>query len=815
MKAKWEYIEKVLSEVYGKMEGEELVKELQKLAKTFPKSEGKDLQSKISEKDAALIIYANSIIDKTGRKKPLQVLEEFIDRFKLKDIFTVVHILPFYPWDTDRGFSVKDYFKVNPEYGDWEDIKRLSKKVRLMFDFVLNHASVENPLVQKALIERHLDKNDPRYKEYEPYKDFVIAYSKEDKPSEELLKKLARPRPNPVLTPYVVYEVMEDFKSEDVYVFIDASNFIYAAKRVGWRVDFEKLFYYLKFRYKATRILFFAGRIGEEKQDRFFEKLREIGYELYLTDVKFFKDGKAKADVDSRLTLEVMKNIEDFREAIFLTGDEDYYWLFKHLQEKGKKLRLISFRHNTARKLRKLFGARFTPFDDFKALFEYKKKGRTRYAYSPRGIMLKFYQRYYLRSRGEVLLKTTLKACLGEDTLPEDREKVVRVLGKGYVWTTFSRPKRPDGTEDTRQVDLNYANPKVFLEAVKIILFYIQKGAKFLRLDATAYLWKELGTPSVHLRKTHLILRSIRAFLDMVAPDVVFIAEVNERQSKVFEYFGDKEQVESDLVYQFTNFALALYSLLYRDGRLYAKWYKTTKVAEGRQFITVLGSHDGMGVKPLRDLLTTDEIEEFAQRLVKEHGGLPNFAFLPGGRKIVYEVCSTPWNLINGEKWKGEEALRRYFLIVALGLMVKGLPAFYINGLFGAKNYFPQGGLDENRTVNRQIFTKQELFPKLEKGFHAEVLKKLVEILKVRASLPYFSPWKYFPEVSALNGGKVLKFEVKEKGDTKFLTLYNLSEKKQKVDLGGFRGKDVFGSKALNGRVELPGFSFIWAVAGS
>ena len=616
MSPKWGYIKEVLGEIYGEGVAEGLVKELQKLAASFPKKKGKSLKEKISEKDAALIIYANSIIDKTGKKKPLQVLEEFIEKFGLEKFFTVVHILPFYPWDTDRGFSVVDYHKVNPEYGDWSDIKRLSKKVRLMFDFVLNHASVQNPLVQKALIERHLQKDDPRYREYEPYKDFVIAYSEENKPSEEILKKLARPRPNPVLTPYVVYEL---------------------------------------------------------------------------------KEGK-------------------------------------------------------------------------------------------------------------------LKAILGIEPLSEDREKVSKILGKGYVWTTFSRPKRPDGEEETRQVDLNYANPKVFLEAVKIILFYIQKGAKFLRLDATAYLWKELGTPSVHLRKTHLILRAIRAFLDMVAPDVVFIAEVNERQSKVFEYFGDERQVESDLVYQFTNFALALYSLLYQDGRLYASWYKSTKVAQGRQFITILGSHDGMGIKPLRDLLTTDEIESFAQRLVKEHGGLPNFAFLPGGRKIVYEVCSTPWNLINGEKWKGEEALRRYFLIVALGLMVKGLPAFYINGLFAAKNYFPEEGLDENRTVNRQIFEKQELFPKLEKGFHAKVLRKLLEILKIRANLAYFSPWEYFPEVSALKGGKVLKFEFKRRGEPEFLAIYNLSGEKQEVGALGFKGVDVFSKKILepSDKIFLQSFDLKW-----
>jgi len=198
---------------------------------------------------------------------------------------------------------------------------------------------------------------------------------------------------------------------------------------------------------------------------------------------------------------------------------------------------------------------------------------------------------------------------------------------------------------------------------------------------------------------------------------------------------------------------------------------------------------------------------------VKEHGGLPNFAFLPGGRKIIYEVCSTPWNLINGKKWTGKKGLKRYFLIIALELMVKGLPAFYINGLFAAKNYFPERGLDENRTVNRQIFTKQDLFPELSQNFSGQVLRKLKEILKTRSRLPFFSPWSYFPKVSVLKEGKVLKFEFKNKGKYKFLALYNFSEKKQWVNLVNFKGKDVLTNKKVEAQIELAGFSFLWAIS--
>jgi hypothetical protein len=73
-----------------------------------------------------------------------------------------------------------------------------------MFDFVANHASVDNPLIQASLIQRHIKDNMGEYEKVQPYKDFVIAYAKDQKPSDEDILKLARPRPNPVLTSYYV-----------------------------------------------------------------------------------------------------------------------------------------------------------------------------------------------------------------------------------------------------------------------------------------------------------------------------------------------------------------------------------------------------------------------------------------------------------------------------------------------------------------------------------------------------------------------------------------------------------------------------------
>ena len=82
--------------------------------------------------------------------------------------------------------------------------------------------------------------------------------------------------------------------------------------------------------------------------------------------------------------------------------------------------------------------------------------------------------------------------------------------GKTHVWTTFS--------ED--QVDLNWQNPEVLFEFLDILLLYISKGCRILRLDAVAFLWKQPGTECLHLDETHEVVKLLRDFLKVVAPQV-------------------------------------------------------------------------------------------------------------------------------------------------------------------------------------------------------------------------------------------------------------------------------------------------------
>lgn len=136
------------------------------------------------ESDVVLITYADQFHD--AEQKPLAVFNQFYQKW-FKSVFSHVHLLPFCPWSSDDGFSVIDYHRVAPESGDWNDIAKLKKQTKLMFDFVCNHMSAKsewfnNYLQQKPGFENFFIEMDP----------------------ETDLSAVTRPRALPLLTPFTL-----------------------------------------------------------------------------------------------------------------------------------------------------------------------------------------------------------------------------------------------------------------------------------------------------------------------------------------------------------------------------------------------------------------------------------------------------------------------------------------------------------------------------------------------------------------------------------------------------------------------------------
>jgi len=134
------------------------------------------------EQDVVLITYADQF--REAGKPTLSTFSRFYQQH-LQSTFPLVHLLPFFPWSSDDGFSVIDYHQVDPQCGDWQDIARLHQETRLMFDFVCNHMS------SRSAWFRHFLAQDPGWN------DFFISM-----PPTTDLSAVTRPRTSPLLTPF-------------------------------------------------------------------------------------------------------------------------------------------------------------------------------------------------------------------------------------------------------------------------------------------------------------------------------------------------------------------------------------------------------------------------------------------------------------------------------------------------------------------------------------------------------------------------------------------------------------------------------------
>ncbi len=176
-----------IEKIYGKSESELILKNiLAVFADIQPAFENADDQSPATQleeewgqKDIYLITYGNSIL--SDGRMPLEVLLEFLNKY-LKGVVTTVHVLPFFPYSSDDGFAVIDYKQVNPDLGDWQDIKNISKHFDLMADLVINHISSQSKWFQQFINNK------------KPGCDYFIQAE-----DQEALAKVVRPRASKLL----------------------------------------------------------------------------------------------------------------------------------------------------------------------------------------------------------------------------------------------------------------------------------------------------------------------------------------------------------------------------------------------------------------------------------------------------------------------------------------------------------------------------------------------------------------------------------------------------------------------------------------
>lgn len=179
-------IKKLINHIYGESFSDAhlnvLLTKLEKAAVNITEKR----KSGWDEKDVVLITYADQFSAKG--EKALPVFTRFYNEW-LSRTFSHVHLLPFYPWSSDDGFSVIDYHEVAPETGTWRDVAELKQSASLMFDFVCNHMSAKSEWFANYLAQKP------------GYEDFFISVDPETD-----LSAVTRPRALPLLTPFTLHD---------------------------------------------------------------------------------------------------------------------------------------------------------------------------------------------------------------------------------------------------------------------------------------------------------------------------------------------------------------------------------------------------------------------------------------------------------------------------------------------------------------------------------------------------------------------------------------------------------------------------------
>ncbi|HSL45091.1 MAG TPA: sugar phosphorylase [Anaerolineales bacterium] len=525
----------------------------------------------LTERDSILITYGDQV--QQSGEKPLQTLSRFCTQY-LDGIVSGIHILPFYPWTSDDGFSVSNYRKVDPALGDWEDISNLGRSFRLMFDAVINHASVQHEWFQAFL------RDEPNYRDY-----FVVVEGSRD------LSQVVRPRALPLLT------------------------------------EFET------------------------------------------------------------------------------------------------------------------------------------------------------------------------------------------ASGPRQVWTTFSAD----------QVDLNFQNPDVLLEIIDTLLFYVSQGAQLIRLDAIAYLWKEIGTSCIHLPQTHRIIQLFRSVLDIVAPHVLLVTETNVPHSDNISYFGDGTN-EAQMVYNFALPPLVLHTFQTGSARVLSEWAAGLKLPSNQTtFFNFLASHDGIGINPARSILSDVEIDTMVARAV-EHGGLVSYKNDVSGVQVPYELNINYFDALSDPR--ADESIDaqvdRFMTAQAIMLALVGVPGIYFHSLFGSRSW--REGVNvtgRNRTINRQKFDLPGFETELNDtdSLRQKVFHRYSQLLRARSASAAFHP---HGQQQVLNAGDAVfaLLRLSPDGDECVVCLHNISNLQQRVRLNEIARfaftqsvnlmTDQITENAFNGKLALEPYQTLW-----
>ena len=302
--------------------------------------------------------------------------------------------------------------------------------------------------------------------------------------------------------------------------------------------------------------------------------------------------------------------------------------------------------------------------------------------------------------------------------------EVETVTGIQYVWCTFSHD----------QVDLDFRNSQVLKQFISIIKQYLDNGVKIFRLDAVAFLWKEMGTNCLNLAQTHEMVRLFRTLIEQAQHDAIIITETNIPNRENLSYFGNSN--EAHCIYNFSLPPLLVNSLVTGNCAYLKQWMMSMPPARnGTAYFNFIASHDGIGLRPAEGLLSDAEINTLVKTM-QTFGGHISWRSLDNGDSKPYEINIALYDALQGTVSGPDDfGLQRFICAHAIMLALEGIPAIYIHSFLGTHNDQQRViNSGHNRAINRHQWDYQLLEKQLAdaESSHYQAYNQLKQLLKIR-----------------------------------------------------------------------------------
>ncbi len=386
------------------------------------------------------------------------------------------------------------------------------------------------------------------------------------------------------------------------------------------------------------------------------------------------------------------------------------------------------------------------------------------------------------------------EAAPGNFTYIEECKKWVMTVFHKYQW------------------DLNYTNPEVFVEMLDNIFFYSNLGVDILRIDAPAFIWKQIGTASQNLPQAHTILQLIKQCVNVATPGMALLGEAIVAPHEIMKYFGTglATAKECDLAYNATQMALQWDMLATADTRIMlAAQHEILQKPYGTSWITYTRCHDDIGLGYTDETIRKAGFNAYEHRKFLKDYYSGNFTGSPARGALfgvnqktqdarisgtLASLCGLEKSIEENNDAFVQTSINKIILMQAMSMFIGGIPMLFYGDEAGYTNDYSylndEGKHYDNRWMHRPVIDwKKNKNIDVSGTIENIIFLSTKKLISIRKKLTAFGDYKNINWLSPHNI-HIAGF-VREYQNQKIFCLFNFSDKEAFLTWYAFKERGI------------------------